>query len=234
MISDLRTSIIGRKKKRGPIPRLLPLVESWISWNTQGDEINEESDELAREARSIRRQLQQARRQLRRNIAEGIANDNTSERPEGGAPNEEHSGDFEADDKEHANDNDTVLDFYAKIMSSTNLAERPHTVESMHPAFRNSIVFDQKAGIFVRNGAKAPTQRPGTAYSASVYGKSTRSGPSRHGEEGLRGYSEEHARAYEELTGYARYLVVTEDEKEIDNAGTQRSRERVTRISDFL
>jgi hypothetical protein len=229
IISDLRTSMIGRKKKRGPTPRLLPLVESWIGWNTQGDEICEESDELAREVRSIRRQLQQARRQLRRNMAEGIADENIKRRS-----SEDQFDDFKADDNEHANENDSVMDFYANILSSKNMPERPQTVESMHPAFRNSVVFDQKAGVFVHTGKAPPKPRPGTAYSASVYGQSSRSGPSRNGGERPTGYSEEHARAYEELTGRARHLATSEDEEGDDDAETQAAKERVTRMSDFL
>jgi hypothetical protein len=230
--------MVGRKKKRGPTPRLLPLIESWIGWNTQGDEICEESDELAREVRYIRRQLQQARRQLRRNVAEGIADDSIKRRSEpraSRAESEVHSADFEVDDTEHANENDTIADFYANIVSSTKLPERSQTVESMHPAFRNSIVFDQKAGHFVRAGGEPPRQRPDTAYSASVYGQSARSGPSRNGGGGPTGYSEEHARAYEELTGHTRRLAISEDEEEEDdNAETQAIKERMTRMSDFL
>lgn len=229
IISDLRTSMIGRKTKRGPSPRLLPLVEAWIGWSSQRDKICEESDVLAKEVRGIRRQLQLARRQLRRNIAEGIA----SKEPAA------HGGierDFEGDDKERTNENESIIDFYANVMSTTTL-NGPQQTESLHPAFRDSIAFDPESGTFHRTGTEAPKRRPRTAYSESVYDTSTRGAPSRNDTDDPRGYSEDHARAYEELTGHSRPFEIFEDEVEEDEERQrqrQRSRERMTRMSDFL
>ncbi|PVH86630.1 hypothetical protein DL98DRAFT_567475 [Cadophora sp. DSE1049] len=72
ILQELRASMLGRKKKRGTFPRLLPLVESWIKWAGAEAVVREESDRLAREIRNCRKQMQEARRQKRRNEEEGI------------------------------------------------------------------------------------------------------------------------------------------------------------------
>ncbi|KAK0121563.1 hypothetical protein ONS95_009853 [Cadophora gregata] len=72
ILQDLRASMIGRKKKRGTPPRLLPLVESWIMCTGAEAMVREQSDNLAVEIRNCRRQMQEARRQKRRNEKEGI------------------------------------------------------------------------------------------------------------------------------------------------------------------
>ena len=72
ILQELRASMLGRKKKRGVFPRLLPLVESWIGWTGAQAEVRKQSDLLAREIRNCRKQMQEARRQKRRNEEEGI------------------------------------------------------------------------------------------------------------------------------------------------------------------
>jgi hypothetical protein len=207
-ISDFRTSMIGRKKKRGSTPRLLPLVESWIEWTGRGSEICEETDVLACEVRGIRRQLQHARRQLRRNNVEGTADHNPEPRQDHSQPPESFDFGPDDDDKEHTNEHDfegSVIDYYANIMSTTNLLEHSQKAEGIHPAIRHSIAFDPVTGTFHRAGAEPQRQRPRTTYSESVYSNSARTGPSRqHARQAdLRGYSDDHARAYETLTGYS-------------------------------
>lgn len=206
-ITDLRTSMLGRKKKRGPTSRLLPLVEAWIEWTGRDTEIRGESDALAHEVRDIRRQLQQARRQLRRNIANGIVD-------QGSEFQQDESSDFQSpnadddDDEEHTNEDGdfegSIIDYYADIMSTTNLIERSQHAEDLHPAFRDSIAFDPVSGTFGRAVAQASRQRAPTGYSESLYSQSTRAGPSRERADQTdpRGYSNHRARAYEALTGH--------------------------------
>ncbi|TVY44636.1 hypothetical protein LOCC1_G003983 [Lachnellula occidentalis] len=207
-LTDLRTSMLGRKKKRGPMSRLLPLVENWIEWTGRDTEVRRESDALAREIRDIRSQLQHARRQLRRNIANGIV-DQESEPEQGASPDVQSLNADDGDHTEHTNEDDdfegSIIDFYANIMSTTNLVERSQHTDDLHPAFRDSIVFDPASGTFGRTVAQAPRQRAPTAYSESVYSQSTRAGPSRgHAHQtDPRGYSDHHARAYEALTGHS-------------------------------
>lgn len=218
-ISDLRTSMIGRKKKRGSAPRLLPLVENWIEWTGQGNEIMHETDVLARKVRGIRRQLQQARRQVRRNVADGIVQNQDSEpllddRPQ----NPTLDGTLKSDDEQDPEG--SIIDFYANIMSTTSMDGRAEQAEGIHPAFRDSIAFDPASGTFHRK------QKPGTAYSESVYSRPPRNGP-HSPERDTRGYSEDHARAYEDLVRpRARDGTRQADKKKDEN--------RMTRISDFF
>lgn len=72
ILSDLRASLLGRRKRGHAHPSILTMVEAWIDWTGRGDIIRAESDVLGKEGGRCRRQMQKARRQMR-NIENGIA-----------------------------------------------------------------------------------------------------------------------------------------------------------------
>lgn len=186
-LSDLRTNLIGRRKKRGPKPRLLALVESWIANLPENDnnEVLSKSDKLGREVREIRRSMQKERRRLkdksleqemeikRRSdeleareagrqsvemterardpalICSGSSNTVTvpfcyrsggQEEPllgQNQGPNGAEESNEEHDPVE------SIIDFYSHRLSA-NFAPRT----SMHPAFKDSMIFDPQSGTF--------------------------------------------------------------------------------------
>jgi hypothetical protein len=234
VLCDLRASMIGRKKKRHPTPRLLPIVEAWIDWTGRSDALRQESEDLGREVRQCRRQMQLARRQLARNVSDGIVN--RSFGTESGALlEEENTEPFETERGEENADNedfeDSIIDFYANLMSTTNFTP-DHYPESIHPAFRDSMLFSPATGTFHRTGP-APNG-PKSAYSESVY--SNAGVPSiQNSEAGLKG------RTPREVANEYRALVGIEEENENQNESSRGRRtgreesspDRMTRWSDF-
>ncbi|CZT40295.1 uncharacterized protein RSE6_00147 [Rhynchosporium secalis] len=158
ILQDLRTSMLGRKKKSGKGLRLLPLVEGWIEWTGAGDRICEESDALARELRNCRRQMQEARRQKRRNKEVGIVNSTPLPHP---PPDDSDMNssilnhdaaaaafDFAFQEHDGANDDNdlnhdpegSIIDYYANRLSyARETLNRPQDQTSIHPAFRSSL-----------------------------------------------------------------------------------------------
>ncbi|KAH7342308.1 hypothetical protein BKA65DRAFT_457126, partial [Rhexocercosporidium sp. MPI-PUGE-AT-0058] len=136
ILRELRTSMLGRRTKRGKTPRLLPLVEAWIEWTGAEDALRAKSDALAKEVRSCRRQMQDARRQKRRNIAEGII-EAFDHQEYDESPHHHH----EREHDEHDNDPEgSIIDYYANRLSSAKQTlSNAQTESSIHPAFRNSV-----------------------------------------------------------------------------------------------
>ncbi|KAL2076091.1 hypothetical protein VTL71DRAFT_1034 [Oculimacula yallundae] len=191
ILQELRTSMLGRKRKRGKTARLLPLVEAWIDWTGAGDSIRERSEVLAREVRNCRRQMQEARRQKRRNLTEGIVDSSPPPPP---AQDDDmkssllnHDAVAQAfvfkfqdydegiDDHEQAHDPEgSIIDFYANRLSTAKgTLDKPQDETSMHPAFRKSLVF-QLPDPPSPNSSSSPAReslppRPGnpTAYTDS-------------------------------------------------------------------
>lgn len=162
VLSDLRASIRGRKKRCHSHAAILQMVEEWIDWTGRGDTIREESGKLGKEIAKCRREMQKVRRHKRRGVAEGSLDyDLESEREtlvdekSVGVKGERDGGhDFEG----------SIIDFYAKRMSTASPMNRVRTTEGLHEAFKKSIVCDPTDGIFHRAGQEEV--RP---YSASVY-----------------------------------------------------------------
>ncbi|KAK2630182.1 hypothetical protein QTJ16_001002 [Diplocarpon rosae] len=144
ILSDLRTSMLGRKRKRGQVARLLRLVEAWIEWTAEKNVLRAVSDSLAKDVRACRRQMQMARRQTRRNLAEGIVetddmvapllqHDTTATVLEDQELGERH----ECEEREELDPEGSIIDFYA------HRARRDTKIQSdagnIHPAFRRSL-----------------------------------------------------------------------------------------------
>lgn len=73
VLTDLRGSIIGRMRKSKPdeIPKILPLLEGWIEWTGQAEEIRADSDRVAKKIRHLRREMQKERRRIRNEKKQG-------------------------------------------------------------------------------------------------------------------------------------------------------------------
>jgi hypothetical protein len=173
MLSDLRASMLGRRKKGLPRPRLLKIVDAWIDGTGHGLDIRRDSDELGKEIRECRRQMQKARRQTRRNIKEGIIENELPEEQqpllsqtyeEEATPEDVFDMDGkEKDEKVEEYFEDSILGYYtgglnssAKAGSRTR-APTPVPEDSVHPAFRDSLMtFDNGTGTFHLRGTSTP------------------------------------------------------------------------------
>lgn len=178
-LCDLRSSMLGRKKKRGKEPRILKLVEAWIKWTGFGPQTTADSDALAKLVRACRRDMQLARRQTRRNEEEGVPEPDPARffgprisEASTLVAGEESKGAFELgdnmSDSEEYEDTMTemISHFTESIRSSTPLLRRPAREDDIHPAYRGSTIpfpFRRRADT-----ARPPTPRPEPAPSMST------------------------------------------------------------------
>lgn len=206
ILSDLRASILGRKKKHQPKPALFGLIEAWIDWTGRGDVIRTESYALAKDIRHCRRQMQKARRQKRRNLANGIIDGESIKDSEALID----ECDSSQKDKEEHDFEGSIIDYYASLMSTTNLIPNAETAQGMHPAFRKSIMFDAETGTFYKD----PEPPSSTIYSESLYSTSdlyAASSKRASAADSKAGTADEHAISYRELVG-----IVKDDERKGD------------------
>jgi hypothetical protein len=178
MLSDLRASMLGRRKKGLPIPRLLKVVDAWIEETGHGDTIRKESDVLEKEIRECRRQMQKARRQERRNIKDGIVDQETPEDEEPllkethGLETPDAVFDMDGKEKDENAEHDfenSIFDYYANE-SRINLASNAPalTPEDIHPAFRDSIMaWSPITGTFHHHDIQASL--PPRSFAGSSY-----------------------------------------------------------------
>jgi len=66
LLTDLRASVMGRKGRSKPAPKILALLEGWIGWTGHSKEIQQESDKVAKKIRHLRREMQRERRRIRK------------------------------------------------------------------------------------------------------------------------------------------------------------------------
>ena len=237
ILSDLRASILGRRKKRLAAPKLLPLIEAWIDWTGRASTIRAESSALGREIRACRRQMQNARRQKRQNVADGVV-DGGFESGTATLVDEEVSEeifDIDGNEKSERAEHDfegSIIDFYATLMSWTSVIPNKQSLEGIHKAFRDSMVFSPTTGTFHRV-APAPLRQPrNSIYSESNYSSSMIDLPSTRQNSAAdlpRHSCENHARAYRRLVG-------TEKERDAEGQRMQvegASHERVTQMSNY-
>ncbi|PMD24197.1 hypothetical protein NA56DRAFT_643458 [Hyaloscypha hepaticicola] len=193
--------MLGRRKKGLPRPRLLKIVDAWIDGTGHGLDIRRDSDELEKEIRECRRQMQKARRQRRRNIKEGIVENEIleEEQPllsqiyeEEAMPEDVFDIDGKEKDKKAEEDfESSVLDYYtgglnssAKAASRTR-APTPLSEDSVHPAFRDSLMtFDNNTGTFHLRGTSPPPPPESAAcgiWTSSVPPSTARQSSTRRG-----------------------------------------------------
>jgi hypothetical protein len=183
ILSDLRATMIGRRKKRTASPGLLKLVEAWIHWTGRDDEILKGSDELGREILACRSKMQKERRAKKRFITDGNAVEEIERSPtmvgESSSDDTEISEKYDTEKDElfelyERDFENSVIDFYTNKFLSTTTVGRCDTLEGdMHPTFRDSIVFDAPSGTFLRriSEPELPKQRDSTwngVYSAGL------------------------------------------------------------------
>jgi hypothetical protein len=201
MLNDLRASMLGRRKKGLPRPRLLKIVDAWIDGTGHGLDIRRDSDELGKEIRECRRQMQKARRQKRRNIKDGIIENELPEEQkpllsqnyeEEAMPEDAFDMDGkEKDEKAEEYFESSILDYYTGgLNSSTKAASRTRTPtplpeNSVHPAFRDSLMtFDNCTGTFHLRGTSPPPPPESAArgtWTSSVPPSTARQSSTRRG-----------------------------------------------------
>ncbi|KAL3424738.1 hypothetical protein PVAG01_04019 [Phlyctema vagabunda] len=167
ILVDLRASIVGRRKKKGTEARLLPILNAWISWYVNDTTLLNESEDLGREIRHMRVQIQQAKRQTRRMQQDGLMEDPEERYDIRGSRTSGEDGVGEGNEKDENLEHDfegSIIDFYANLMSTTNLVPSIHPTEGVHPAFGNSLSFEPSSNTFRRR-----TRPRNTAYTESAY-----------------------------------------------------------------
>lgn len=193
ILTDLRASMLGRKKKGRGVPILLTVVEAWIHWLDINEEVQvlEDSREMGKQLRGVRREMQKVRRRERRDLNHrDCALWREMEKPYDIDPmiqkEKEKEFDDEDEDEDAEDDYDmenSIIDDYMQRFSKWEVKPREKDV---HPAFRNSALWDDEwpSGTFLRPGKEKGSERsgsgleeylvrerrlPGSAYSASVY-----------------------------------------------------------------
>jgi hypothetical protein len=141
IVTDLRISVLGRKKTHHVPDPLLLLLETWLDWTGHGDELRKDSILTVKEIRHFRRHSQKARRR-ERNSTE-IQADNG----EVGLESWKYS-DQEVAEGDSA---DNIVEYYSQRMSRDAM-RKGNVAEGIHPAFRDSIVFCAQTGTFRHNG----------------------------------------------------------------------------------
>jgi hypothetical protein len=174
ILSDLRASLRGRKKKSHPVAELLPLVDAWIDYTRGGDAIRAESKVLGRQIQHCRQQMQRARRQKTRNDAAGIVETKASSESvtvvgrEVSKISEEEKNSIDEHDAEAS-----IINFYANLLSTASLV--PHSVptKDVHPAFRDSVILSPLARTFRRASTEPRRSSRPSAHSESIYSSSS-------------------------------------------------------------
>ncbi|KAI9646088.1 hypothetical protein NHQ30_005527 [Ciborinia camelliae] len=190
IVRDLYASILGRRKKNGRMEEgWIDVVMAWGSWHKDFDALTFESTGLGREIGRCRKHLQTLRRAAIREQLGGVINpferDSEAQTLLGRDSLEE--------DKYEEDFENEIVDFYANMMSRTSLGKTTsdlnlHPAESVHPAFRNTVIF---TGGFFQNALRPVQKSTQSIYSRSEYENSQTS---------VQG-AEERANAYRKLVG---------------------------------
>lgn len=231
ILSDLRASMLGRKKRGRPQPVLLEMVEAWIDWKGSGEDIRGKSKGLGKEIRRYRMGMQKIRRRARSSVKNRVKDpfqDSSQVLDHAGHGAEtdtlvdvDDRKKEEMDDEQRAEREESIIDFYAELVSNADQLSRTTTIEGLHEAFRESIIFDAESGTFRRINREGEASRAREAYTESTYSTDMESGRARS--------SEQYARSYQNLLGI-------EDDEEPRGRTTRRetrSESRMTRWSDF-
>jgi hypothetical protein len=266
ILLDLRATMMGRKKKRTAAPGLLKLVEAWIHWTGRDDEILKGSDELGSEILACRSKMQKERRAKKRFVTDGSAVEEIERSPT--MVGESFSDDTEMPERYDTEKDElfglyerdfenSVIDFYTNKFLSTTTVGRCDTLEDdIHPAFRDSIVFDAPSGTFLRriSEPELPKQRDSTWGSVYSSGLETPPLPKRYSYYSASVYStdgfvlepqaknqfvspqtrnsEKRAEAYGKLNGIAEESDSSESPR--GSQSTRRLRSRATVWNDFI
>jgi hypothetical protein len=234
ILSDLRASLLGRRKRSRAHPPILKIVEAWIEWTGRGDDIRAESGVLGKEIGRCRRQMQKARRQMRRNIEDGIAdqgeergtrygddsesvtsmdvesvllaNENAGMEAENFGVEEVEDGEKETYRDERHDFEEAIIDYYISRMST--VGSDSHNInrlaEGLQEGYRASIIFDPESGTFHRFATHAKAYTE-SAYSTDLNPHQRLSTVQHQGRE-----SEKYAQSYQNLVG-----IQDDDEEQV-------------------
>lgn len=188
LLTDLRTAMLGRRRKHAKKqPVLWAVVEGWILWTGERDEIHAESESIGREVRIFHRILQLTRRgtplpeKYQTKIVQGPAEAGEVAEPareEVEIVEEEEVGEGIDDDDEYDFEH-SIIEYYHNILSTPSLSvySQPtpqlcdstptlknlasqSSLSTIHPAFRESLVFCPSTGTFEPRRFSHPVPRP--------------------------------------------------------------------------
>ncbi|KFY34605.1 hypothetical protein V494_06623 [Pseudogymnoascus sp. VKM F-4513 (FW-928)] len=134
MLADLRISAITRRTNHGPIPRIIRILDGWLFWTGMSDTIKAGCNPLYLKVRNARRRRPITRNYDSNPIPTGVSDDRNQRIPES----------TDAD----------IIEFYLNRLSRMSRtyqkSGRPNndSTHSLHPAFRENIVFDASTGIY--------------------------------------------------------------------------------------
>ena len=231
VLSDLRASLLGRRKRGKPHALLLEVVEAWTDWTGRGDEIRSESDALAKAVRRSRHQMQKARRQAMMCVGGGSLGFNHDHNHGHETKSETLVGECNDDQpmkaRKRGEREESLIAYYAKRMSTSSLVPTANTINGLHEAFRDSIVFDLESGTFQRIDLGIQNLKTCKAYTESAYSTDSEFGQKQSGHGPS---SEKYAQSYQNLLG------IPEEGEEPGDRTTRReirSGSQMTRWSDF-
>ncbi|KFY26724.1 hypothetical protein V491_01201 [Pseudogymnoascus sp. VKM F-3775] len=134
MLADLRISAITRRTNHGPNPRIIRVLDGWLYWTGIAETIKAECDPLYFKVRNARRG-----RPITQSYSSNTIPVTVNDRTERQIP--------ESTDAD-------IIDFYLNRLSRMSRTHqnsgRPNndSTHSLHPAFRENIVFDASTGIY--------------------------------------------------------------------------------------
>jgi hypothetical protein len=221
VLSDLRASMLGRRKRGKPHALLLEIVEAWIDW-TGRDEIRSESDALAKEVRRRRRQMQKAGRQAMMCGGDGRLDfdhgHGHGQETESETLVDECNDDQPMKARERGERGKSLIAYYAKQMSIASSVPTANRINGLHETFRDSIVFDLESGTFQRIDQGIQNLKIPKTYTASAYSTDSEFGQKQPGHGPS---SEKYAQSYQNLLEILRRAKTPEVERHAARSNTK-------------
>ncbi|ELR06695.1 hypothetical protein GMDG_00312 [Pseudogymnoascus destructans 20631-21] len=146
MLADLRICAITRRTNHGPIPRIIRFIDGWLYWTGIAETIKAESDPLYLKVRNARRGRPITQSYDSNALPETI-NDRTDDRTD-------DKRDDRRDERIPESTDADIIDFYLNRLSRMSRTHKKSgqpnndSTHSLHPAFRDNIVFDASTGIY--------------------------------------------------------------------------------------
>ncbi|KFY97365.1 hypothetical protein V498_02128 [Pseudogymnoascus sp. VKM F-4517 (FW-2822)] len=139
MLADLRIGAITRRTNHGPSPRIIRILDGWLHWTGMAATIKAGSDPLYLKVRNARRGRTITQSYDSNPKPEAVNNGNGNGRRDQLLP--------ESTDAD-------IINFYLSRLSRMSRTDQKSgqpnndSTHSLHPAFRENIVFDASTGIY--------------------------------------------------------------------------------------
>lgn len=167
-LTDLRTAMLGRRRKHAKNwPVLWPVVEGWVSWTLEGEEIHAESERIGKEVRKFHRILQLTQRGTplpEKYQPKAVQKQVDAEEKIEISKEEVETAVRGADESGTGNDDLSVYSQPTpRPCDSTNAFQNlalQSNLSTIHPAFRESLVFCPATGTFEPRRCSHPVLRP--------------------------------------------------------------------------